>query len=96
MSRLRKIATEVLTQNQIELGAKYFTIANQGLITTQNKPTNDNEVRRLYDCYDNEFQDNGDGLWEELDMWKKNLENPNDQILNNLKKELPWLFNEVI
>ena len=93
MKRLQKQANN-LTPEQMELGAKYFAVSNTGLIGCGfDAPQTIQDIKRLYDSVSYEYQVNmGEGLDEELEMWRKNMHKPEYE--TELRKRLPWLFEE--
>lgn len=91
MARLKK-ANSNLTPEQAEIGAKYLTVSNTGVIGCgYEMPTNKAEVLHLYDVVSNEYLSNlGEDLSDELSMWRKDVHSFEDE----LRKRLPWLFGE--
>lgn len=83
-----------VSKETIELLAKWVTVRDTGYMGPV--PKDNRDINMCYDRRSSEYeQELGEGLEEELKMWKKDLtKNPSESIIASLKKDLPWLFEK--
>ena len=92
----KKIIRGILNDEQVLLSAKFFAASNTGLIGFGFKsPTNKSEIKNVYNQISYEYQNEmGENLDGELKMWKEEMEKlqENDKYYEDLKKEVPFIF----
>jgi len=83
-----------LTENQIELGAKWLTLCNLGQ-EPKKKPKNESDLQAEYKNCIMVHSYEGIDISDEYESWEKDLRKSkeNEFCITEIKKDLPWLFN---
>lgn len=96
MPRLKKIADQSLTPEQLDLGAKFLALSNSGVnVEDKNVVKDKEELNSYYTLYLYEFERESDEDFDlnvEFEDWKQNILKRPEYWINVLKRDAPYIF----